>query len=120
MAAMFKLKGKTPGWSGLVVWWLCAHRSLHHVALSSAKSRIYMPPPSSRTQWRGDLAAVCASPAVCCLRGQLRPARGRRDAAAWPPPCHQGKPQLPLPSPTALFPAIKALLCAPGFSCQGL
>lgn len=28
-----------------------------------------MPPPSSRTQWRGDSAAAHASPAVCCLRG---------------------------------------------------
>lgn len=50
MAAMLKRKGKIPSWSRLVAWWLCAHHSLHHAALSSAKSRIYMPPPSSRTQ----------------------------------------------------------------------
>lgn len=78
---MLKRKGKIPSWSRLVAWWLCAHHSLHHAALSSAKSRIYMPPPSSRTQWRGASAAAHASPAMCCL--WVRPAHGRRDAGAW-------------------------------------
>jgi len=83
MAAMFKLKGKIAGWSGL---WLCAHHSLHQCAFSSAKFRIYVPPPSSRSRREGTLPLLmpCLPCAACGT--QLGPTHGRRDAAACPPP----------------------------------
>lgn len=78
MAAMLKLKSKTPGWSRPVAQQLCVHCNLHHATLSSAMSRIYVPPPSIRTQWRGDSAAAQTCPwqeGCCSLATPLPPGR---------------------------------------------